>query len=789
MQSGKSPKTIKLPSPSGSPDVSFFSRFGASGSHGSPSSGGASGTGRPSLTGRMYLPWQHSARKNAKQDATFAPEDSASEREDRGESSLSDRAEADFSAVSTELPLQTEDMPVKRSSNHSGRISDADAVDLLSREILSKLEMHEDVDADHMWSQVQVEAWLRQCGFRPPNVLNCAVRCATLRKERQWPMCIHARDVVDVLVTGAYQVLPGQDSYGRSLLVATLHAVDQERCPQEQYYKCLSYLLQDIAEGQCREVSRALDCPKLVLIIDARKDVTGAKTMSLVNFVLGGVSDDSSTWVTAKDDDGVSHLLCDPGLSCSPLILSSVIVLNAGAVTKAALLTRRSSWGGELAGAAKGDRSGWLRRDTSSTRVGSPMTLIGGTAEEWEKEIGESGLGILPESLGGTLTDWGVDLSISHRIQMEDLPSDSIFVQGMRSFLSMSHAFRCASTCAAYSQALSGCMEPFVVPVTWVRRALGALEEATLAEAAPWRGRHGKGVREELVQLHKDMQRDVACINGQRVDMSKGKQDGAKGAVIDILAGKIEAAANTGRLKLGHVQCQLAARDILLSTKRTTSGGDTWVCVESLCRNEKLVVVCPSSEEAEALNINVAFVPCDEIRATSNPAKKMLASTASENRPRSLRRYRRAGGGSIGASDAILGGSLDPPKLRRSLSAEGKLAAFDAGIDMVKLARRNSLAGRDGIQAGFISVVCKTTMKYKVCESNPLDEVNTVLAFVSCQYERHFSVGDDGLEGAGVEANETTPIVSISIQSSRPSHSRDTSAGSGQPLTFGDEEE
>ncbi|CAN0558600.1 unnamed protein product, partial [Ectocarpus sp. 12 AP-2014] len=49
-------------------------------------------------------------------------------------------------------------------------------------------------------------------------------------------------------------------------------------------------------------------------------------------------------------------------------------------------------------------------------------------------------------------------------------------------------------------------------------------------------------------------------------------------------------------------------RDILLSTKRTSSGGDVWVCVDRLCgMSRELVVVCPASNEADPLHISAEF--------------------------------------------------------------------------------------------------------------------------------------------------------------------------------------
>jgi len=53
------------------------------------------------------------------------------------------------------------------------------------------------------------------------------------------------------------------------------------------------------------------------------------------------------------------------------------------------------------------------------------------------------------------------------------------------------------------------------------------------------------------------------------------------------------------------------ARDILLSINRTRSGGDSYFCIDTLSSNSDLVVIVPSSREAEPLSISVKLDESD----------------------------------------------------------------------------------------------------------------------------------------------------------------------------------
>jgi hypothetical protein len=57
--------------------------------------------------------------------------------------------------------------------------------------------------------------------------------------------------------------------------------------------------------------------------------------------------------------------------------------------------------------------------------------------------------------------------------------------------------------------------------------------------------------------------------------------------------------------QITEAQAVSYARDILLASDRTRSGGDSYYCAEHLCLNRALVAICPTSVEARPLSITV----------------------------------------------------------------------------------------------------------------------------------------------------------------------------------------
>ncbi len=471
-------------------------------------------------------------------------------------------------------------------------------------------------DVEHLWGNEshiwkseahhQLEAWCKPCGSRPPLMLSSIRRCLRGRRKLGWPKGIKARSIVDTLVTRTFQLLPTRDMHGRHILVTTLSSLDYERCPHEQYDKYLSYLLQDAANirsGIRRNIytlGTFPSCNELVLAIDI-KDLTSpwAKIRSLLDNVLGiknkqdGRKCTITQWTTSE-----GHPLCDSVLSYFPLVLSSVVVVNVGTMAKATLAARQrvfhnSNYHVIYAPSKGGRNSGKLKNNTSTRKQSGhskegiepfqlPITIVSST-DDWTEMIGDEGFQALSACLGGNIQTSSIDIELNHRIRMEDLPQDSMFRSDMEQFLQIVFELSHVSSSESYVNCLTRALQQMsiTVPVMWVRQSLGDLEEASTAESAAWQGRYGKGVREDLVQLQKDVARDEIFIDGVPA---------TTGDVIDALYCRIKVVAAEGGLKIADVQQHLAARDILLSLKRTTAGGDIWACIDTLCRNRNLVV-------------------------------------------------------------------------------------------------------------------------------------------------------------------------------------------------------
>ncbi|CAM9378501.1 unnamed protein product [Ectocarpus fasciculatus] len=204
--------------------------------------------------------------------------------------------------------------------------------------------------------------------------------------------------------------------------------------------------------------------------------------------------------------------------------------------------------------------------------------------------------------------------------QLPIIPHDSCHRHHMESYLSARGFLRNATSTEDYLSALKGLMaevgrggggglqeggeknSSMGVPVKWVKQQLPGSERVYQASG------RGRG-KSELAQLWKDMKRDTVSINGRVMTGERGPEGiiGALTRCILAQAGRLSASDSLS--KLSEAQSLLAARDVLLACDRTTSGGDTYLVVDNLCRNPPLVVLVPASQEAEPLDITVTLHP------------------------------------------------------------------------------------------------------------------------------------------------------------------------------------
>lgn len=151
-----------------------------------------------------------------------------------------------------------------------------------------------------------------------------------------------------------------------------------------------------------------------------------------------------------------------------------------------------------------------------------------------------------------------------------------------------------------------------------------------------------RGVGFDLVQLWKDMRRDIVCINGQDLYGESGPESivGALARAIMNKARSSKHSARGGHSKysssttelwhMNEVQALTYTKDILLACNRTQSGGDTYYCVEYLFRNPSLVVLCPFSSHAEPLKITVLLAE-EPVEAVTSAIEALAAAEEKES--------------------------------------------------------------------------------------------------------------------------------------------------------------
>ena len=129
---------------------------------------------------------------------------------------------------------------------------------------------------------------------------------------------------------------------------------------------------------------------------------------------------------------------------------------------------------------------------------------------------------------------------------------------------------------------------------------------------------HEEDVKFGVDQLFKDLLRDTVKINDHVYQGNSGhapeRITGALARLI-LLHGRLDreeeldgqsGPRTASKYDMSESQALAYARDVLLSGNRTRSGGDSYFCVNALCKNDELVVVVPSSAQAEPVSITVA---------------------------------------------------------------------------------------------------------------------------------------------------------------------------------------
>ncbi|MGK3737018.1 MAG: hypothetical protein ACI8RD_005124 [Bacillariaceae sp.] len=156
---------------------------------------------------------------------------------------------------------------------------------------------------------------------------------------------------------------------------------------------------------------------------------------------------------------------------------------------------------------------------------------------------------------------------------------------------------------------LSG-RDPLNIPVRWIMEQLeknnGRTEDDTVGAFVE------TSINSSVEQLWRDLCRDTIRINKK---LFAGDSGHGPEKIIGALTRDIVAVSRSDskyyRYAIPESKAVAYARDILLSINRTRSGGDSYFCIDTLTSNSDLVVIVPSSRQAEPLSITVQLDESD----------------------------------------------------------------------------------------------------------------------------------------------------------------------------------
>lgn len=212
--------------------------------------------------------------------------------------------------------------------------------------------------------------------------------------------------------------------------------------------------------------------------------------------------------------------------------------------------------------------------------------------------------------VGGSLTRGGENNGNDNKYNFKRKLQRSPFRKDLERFLKIQKEIKAASTKGMYLGALSKLLGASLnVPVQWITEQAAAADENDKAF-------HEDNASSGVDQLWKDLLRDTVRING---DFFQGGSGHSPEKIIGALTRDImgfdrssplhntdQERLRRNRSYISELQALSFARDILLSGNRTRSGGDSYFCVDTLCRHNELVVAVPNSLEAEPWNVTIS---------------------------------------------------------------------------------------------------------------------------------------------------------------------------------------
>lgn len=238
----------------------------------------------------------------------------------------------------------------------------------------------------------------------------------------------------------------------------------------------------------------------------------------------------------------------------------------------------------------------------------------------WMDAIGDA-------MVGGSLTQSNKVNPQLHGKQ-GSVSSQSPFKSDLKTYLKVQGVLKNAKTKSDYMATIQDLVsQPLEVPVQWIMEQVdkppetnnsgGEAENNNGQQSAFYEAAVAKGID----QLWRDLSRDAIMINQElfKGDVGHGpeKMIGALARNI-VTTSRSATSGKSTRYVIPESKAFAYARDVLLSVNRTRSGGDSYYCIDTLCSNTDLVVITPSSREAEPLSISVEMMNDEATEETTD---------------------------------------------------------------------------------------------------------------------------------------------------------------------------
>jgi len=258
------------------------------------------------------------------------------------------------------------------------------------------------------------------------------------------------------------------------------------------------------------------------------------------------------------------------------------------------------------------------------TEGGQRRLWMANTREEGHEWMQAIHVAMVGPSLNGGDDDWEFHLEKEHAKgdketkSRESILSKSPYEPYLERYLRVRAATTSAQSKDDYLKGLKDLrISSITVPVHWIRSQID-----NSPAAAAFMETH---IADEVEQLWKDLLRDSVEINGQ---VLFGESFHGPDRIVGELMQQIlsldklfYSRQNQGYftirerddVRISAAQAVEYALDILLACDRTKSGGDSYYCAENLFLNRELVVMCPSSTEANPLSISVCESKVDNL--------------------------------------------------------------------------------------------------------------------------------------------------------------------------------